>query len=65
MWRVGRHQRRNIYNGDTFIAVVIGSEDTAGMIAARICDALNEQDVDAEKNPGGTRRGFPESHLER
>lgn len=40
-WRVGRHQPRNVYRGDEFVAVVIGPDDEAGGRAAYIAEAVN------------------------
>ena len=43
MWRTGRHQTRNLYYDNNFVAVVIGCEEEAAMHAHWICDVLNNQ----------------------
>jgi hypothetical protein len=40
-WRTGRHQRRNIYYDNQFIAVTVGCEKDAAHTAWLICYALN------------------------
>lgn len=40
-WRLGKHQPRNIYYNNQFIAVVVGEEEDAANNAWSICYALN------------------------
>lgn len=43
-WRVGRHQPRNVYRGDEFVAVMVGEDEWAYALAEQIVQAMNEQE---------------------
>lgn len=41
-WRLGRKVPRNIYLDDRMVAVAVGEDSEARMIAQRIVDAMND-----------------------
>lgn len=43
-WRVGRHQPRNVYRGDEFVAVMVGEDEWAYALAEQIVRAMNDQE---------------------
>jgi hypothetical protein len=44
-WRVGNHQARNIYRGDSYVAVVVGDDALAGVRAREIVAILNRAEA--------------------
>lgn len=53
IWRVGRHQPRNIYYDDEFVAVAIGDAALAADVALIICAALNRVEADMKSKSDG------------
>jgi hypothetical protein len=50
MWRVGRHQPRNIYYDNNVVAVTVGSDNHSAIHAAIICATLNKHEAEVFKS---------------
>lgn len=46
-WCVGRHQPRNVYLNGAMVAVFVGADDEAAVLAAEVVDTLNVAAVSA------------------
>lgn len=44
-WRVGTHQPHNVYENDVHVAVCLGEPKKAAIMAQRICDSMNYNNV--------------------